>query len=150
METDDRYSSDRVVTHDQTVLPFDTLLSKTQNLREMDFTQYSVVAIEEGQFFSDIEEVAATLREAGKTVIVSALHATFERKPFETTSRLLAVSDKIIHLTAVCTLCGADAAFTQLIGPRSNVANVQIQNQCLLGGAERYKAVCSKCYVTTL
>lgn len=147
LENDDRYSSNTVVTHDQRVLPFDTILSKSHTLADVldKVEAYSVIAVEEGQFFTDIAETASQLRDAGKTLIVSALHATFERRPFDTTSKLLATSDKIIHLTAVCA-CGADAPYTQHIGPRLNVRDVQVQSQCLIGGSETYRAVCSRCY----
>jgi thymidine kinase len=43
---------------------------------------YDVIGVDEGQFFQEIVEFCELLANQGKTVVVSALDGTFERKPF--------------------------------------------------------------------
>lgn len=78
------------------------------------------------------------MADAGKVVVVNALNSTFQRQPFDIVSRLLAVSEKITHLSAVCTSCSRDAAFTK--------RTVESQELQLIGGSEAYVAVCRSCF----
>ena len=78
------------------------------------------------------------LAENGKTVIIAALDATFQRKPFGSILELIPVAEKVIKLTAVCAVCGADASFTQRMVSSSEVK--------LIGGAESYRPVCRVCF----
>lgn len=78
---DDRYSPDSkgVLTHD--------LIGKTASLVTSDLTRdllpqfgdADVIGIDEGQFFTDVPEVAEALSARGKLVIVAGLSGTFER-----------------------------------------------------------------------
>ena len=71
-------------------------------------------------------------------IIIAALDGTFERKPFGTILDLIPVAEKVVKLTAVCAICGADACFTQ-----RTVNSKEVQ---LIGGAELYRPVCRACY----
>ena len=116
------------------------------------YKDYDVIAIDEGQFFSDVKhfnstfvlkfiqvvEFAEYFANNGKIVIVAALDATFQRKPFEVIN-LLPLAEKITKLTAVCVVCSADAPFTQRLGGGSQVE--------LIGGTELYRPVCRKCFL---
>ncbi len=69
---------------------------------------------------------------------MAALDGTFQRLPFGAILDLVPLSEKVVKLTAVCAICGADASFTQRI-----ISSSQIQ---LIGGEESYRPVCRKCY----
>ena len=73
---------------------------------------YDVVGIDEGQFFEDIVEFAEDLANRGVVVIVAALDATFQRKPFGNIINLVPLAEKVYKLTAVCVYCAEAAAFT--------------------------------------
>jgi thymidine kinase len=45
-------------------------------------------------------------------VIVAALDATFERKPFGNIINLLPISETVTKLSAVCVFCFKEASFT--------------------------------------
>ena len=83
-------------------------------------------------------EKAIELAENGKIVIIAALDGTFQRKPFGSILELIPAAEKVIKLTAVCAVCGADACFTQRI-----VNSEEIE---LIGGAELYRPVCRACF----
>jgi thymidine kinase len=77
--------------------------------------QHQVVAIDEGQFFPDIVEVAEQLANAGIVVIIAALDGTFQRKPFGSILNLVPMAEFVTKLSAVCMDCGQEAAFSQRI-----------------------------------
>jgi thymidine kinase len=74
----------------------------------------SVVAIDEAQFFDDgIVEIAELLASEGRMVLLSGLDQDFLGRPFGQLPQLLALADEVTKLTAICTVCGAEATRTQ-------------------------------------
>lgn len=124
------------VTHDLATMP----ALPTKDLRNIDNVahNYDVIGIDEGQFFDDVAAFCEKWARAGKTVIVAALDATFQRKPFNSVLQLVPLAENVTKLTAVCTDCAADAAFTARTTKETSVE--------LIGGASQYKAVCRACY----
>jgi thymidine kinase len=76
---------------------------------------YDVIGVDEGQFFTEIVEFCELLANQGKTVVVSALDGTFERKPFGNIINLIPLAERVVKLCAVCVYCTAEAAFTKRI-----------------------------------
>ena len=74
----------------------------------------------------------------GKTVLVAALDTTFQRKPFERITELIAIAESVIKLSAVCVICYNSAAFTQRTSESKKVE--------LIGGDDIYRPVCRKCF----
>ena len=50
---------------------------------------------------------------AGKTVVVAALDATFQRKWFENIVDLVPLAEHVVKLTAVCMCCFGEASYTK-------------------------------------
>lgn len=74
----------------------------------------SVVAIDEAQFFDGgLPGIAELLAAEGRTVMVSGLDQDFLGRPFNAMPQLLALADQVTKLTAICTVCGAEATRTQ-------------------------------------
>ena len=99
-----------------------------------------VIGIDEGQFFPDLIDFVEAALAANKTVIVSALDGDFRRKPFGRVLELVPMAERVDKLSAVCTGCSRDAAFT-----KRTVASTQLQ---LIGGAESYQPVCRDCFLS--
>ncbi len=74
----------------------------------------------------------------GKIVIVAALDATFQRKPFGKILELIPLAEKVSKLTAICVRCGDEACFTQRISKETHVE--------LIGGEETYRPLCRLCF----
>lgn len=111
-------------------------------LRELEdkTMHYSVIGIDEGQFFPDLVRFCDSMASAGKIVIVAALDGTFQRKPFGHVLELVPLSESVVKLSAVCMVCFADAAFSKRLGSETA--------EKVIGGAEKYIAVCRSCYGT--
>jgi len=79
-----------------------------------------LVGIEEAQFFDNsLVRVVETLRQSGRHVIASGLNTDFAGRPFGSMPELLALSDEITMLSAICVVCGETATRTQrLVGGR--------------------------------
>jgi thymidine kinase len=103
----------------------------------------SVVAIDEAQFFDDgLPAIAELLAAEGRSVLISGLDQDFLGRPFNTMPTLLALADQVTKLTAICTVCGADATRTQrMVGGRPAAADDPL---IVVGGMndDRYEARC--------
>ncbi|XP_054636016.1 thymidine kinase, cytosolic [Dunckerocampus dactyliophorus] len=133
---DTRYSDTGMATHDNNTMeaiPANCL----RDVRSLAF-QACVIGIDEGQFFPDIVEFCEEMANVGKTVIVAALDGTFQRKPFGNILNLVPLAESVVKLHAVCMQCYRDAAYTKRIG-----AELEVE---VIGGADKYQAVCRKCY----
>lgn len=135
-EKDNRYDTDGVATHDRQSLRA-SACSVLADIKEKAI-DYSVLGIDEGQFFPDIVVFSEEMASLGKTVIVAALDGTFQRKAFGAVLQLVPLAESVVKLNAVCMHCFKDAAFTKRLGEETKVE--------VIGGAEKYMAVCRDCY----
>jgi hypothetical protein len=71
-------------------------------------------------------------------MLVAALDATFERKPFSNIAELIPMSENIVKLSAVCQQCGQDAAFSKRTSDEKGLE--------VIGGADKYIAACRRCF----
>ncbi|CAL5222064.1 g4365 [Coccomyxa viridis] len=134
---DNRYSSEAaIITHDRAELKAQSAyrLSEAENAAH----SYSVIGIDEGQFFPDVVDYVERWANAGKTVIVAALDGTFQRKPFNHILQLIPLAEEVLKLRAICSHCHREAAFTHRLGDEKDVE--------VVGGAEAYTAACRACF----
>ena len=132
-----RDTKGHVITHDRQSLaavPCSKLADVSNIVHAFD-----VVGVDEGQFFGDLAECCEAWARAGKTVIVAALDATFQREPFNDVLSLVPIAEEVTKLSAVCARCGDDAAFTKRV-------NTESKRLELIGGAECYAASCRRCF----
>ena len=101
-----------------------------------------IIAIDEAQFFgADLVGVVEELLAAGVQVEVAGLCVTYDGDPFEPLPALMAEAEEVVKLTAVCSLCGADAAFHIRLhgGEAGDAGRLLVTN---IGGTEIYQARC--------
>lgn len=135
--SDTRYSDDGAVsTHDMGTYPA-TSANKLMPLLDT-LQKHDIIAIDEGQFFPDIVEVAEILANDGKVVIVSGLDGNFMRKPFSSIAELQSLADSVEKLTSVCCKCHSIAPFSARISDETD--------EVVVGGADKYVAVCRECW----
>ena len=93
---DNRYSESEMSTHDKSMIEAIPCgaMGEVGHVLE----NYDIIGVDEGQFFPDIVEESERLAMAGKTVIISALDATFERKAFGRCLELVPLAEKITKL----------------------------------------------------
>lgn len=136
---DTRYDACNVASHDQLTLRAQAAVSQLDEVKEQ-WRKFDVLAIDEGQFFSDLVDFCNTAADAGKIVMVSALDGDYRRKPFGQICELVPYCESVEKLTAVCMMChDRPACFTR--------RTVNVEQQELIGGADMYIATCRECYM---
>jgi len=100
---DTRYSTTDVTTHDNYSCDIES--HYTDKLDSLDYTQYSVVCINEAQFFEGLQVFCTKLINSSKIVYVSGLDGDFKQKPFGEILELIPICDTITRLHAFCKIC---------------------------------------------
>lgn len=94
-----------------------------------------VVGIDEAQFFDkELVEVCTRLARVGKRVVVAGLDMDAFGNPFGPMPALLAVSEYVTKVQAICTVCGSPASYS--------FRKSQNPSQVALGAGEEYEARC--------
>jgi thymidine kinase len=116
-------------------------------------SETELVAIDEAQFFGvGLVPVVADLAGRGLVVVVAGLSVTFDGQPFAPLPELMALAESVEKLTAVCSVCGADAAFHVRVPgapPVPDAGSAQpggalVPVAAHVGGSESYEARCRK------
>ena len=141
----DTRSDENFSTHNKTLgtLPYSSI--KSDKLSSVDVSRFSVVAIDEAQFFPDLfDTVLKWVENDKKIVIVAGLNGDFRRKPFGQVIDLLPLADSVTKLSPFCVQCKKEkkliknALFTKRI--------VNGTEEVLIGGKESYIPVCRDCF----
>jgi thymidine kinase len=141
---DDRYSVDKVVSHSKRNENAIVVKSSPEILENLEFdNETEVIFIDEGNFFSeDLIPVVKQLDFEGTDIIINGLDKDYRGEPFKgAMPLLLAIADKIIKLTAICTVCGNEATYTQKMTKTLNESYIEV------GGSDMYEARCRKHHV---
>ena len=143
-----RYSEAQVVTHKGLRYDAYTVASTEEGVEKIrqvaDSDGLDAIGVDEVNFFPDaIVGLLDRLADRRK-VVACGLNLNFRAEPFATTMELAARADKVLHLSAVCVVCGQEATRTQrLVGgkpaPRDSPT-------ILVGGKEMYEPRCRSCY----
>ncbi|MFA5588719.1 MAG: thymidine kinase, partial [Mariniphaga sp.] len=101
-----------------------------------------VVGIDEAQFFDNgLVDVVVKLANMGVRVIVAGLDMNFRGEPFGIMPQMMAVSDFVTKLHAICLQCGNIAQFSHRITDKEQLF--------LLGKNEMYEPLCRNCFIKT-
>jgi thymidine kinase len=119
-----------------------TTVANVERLREAlaeHLSNVEVIGIDEVQFLEEsVIPLVMELVHMGKRVLIAGLDTTFTAEPFGPIPALMAVSDEVTKLSAVCMQCGAPAIHTQRLG--------QSQELVVVGAAGIYEARCRACF----
>jgi thymidine kinase len=133
---DTRGGADRVASHAGLDYPSSAVPSAA-HIPDVVSEDADVVAIDEAHFFgSELVPVVIDLAAAGAVVVVAGLDVTFGGEPFEPLPSLMALAERVDKLTAICTVCGAEASPSAASGTQLVPEHV--------GGAEKYQALCRR------
>jgi thymidine kinase len=134
---DTRYAETKVVSHDaNSILAIPIEHSK----KLLELTEGTgVVGIDEAQFFDEqLPEVCQALALRGKRVIIAGLDMDYRGKPFGPMPHLLAVSEYITKVHAICQHCGNLATHSYRLAADENTV--------VLGEKDLYEPRCRTCY----
>lgn len=134
---DDRYDEENVISHNENILP--GLVVDTADQIVLLTGEAQVVCIDEAQFFDkQLMNVANTLANDGKRVIVAGLDMDYEGKPFEPMPQMLAIAEFVTKLHAVCSESGTMAHYSQRV--------VDSEDRVLVGEADAYEPRSRHCF----
>ncbi len=140
-DVDLRYHRTAIASHSSQTHEAETIAS-VEELRgrlALVLSEVEVIGIDEAQFLdSSIIPLTIDLVHLGKRVLIAGLDTTFTAEPFGPIPALMAVSDEVTKLSAVCMVCGAPAIHTQRLG--------QSQELVVVGAAGLYEARCRACF----
>tara|TARA_B100000579_G_C22605861_1_gene744876 strand:- start:153 stop:710 length:558 start_codon:yes stop_codon:yes gene_type:complete len=135
--TDNRYSEDYIVSHNQRKIKSIIVNSPKKILAYIE--KADVFGIDEVQFFNkDIVSVCKKISGSGKRVVVAGLEKDYMAQPFGSLPELLIDAEYITKVNAICMKCGNPANFSQRISNETN--------QVVVGETDKYEARCRKCF----
>ena len=134
---DNRYNSDKVVSHDENEIR-STAVDFASDILLLSGNS-TVVGIDEAQFFDwDILKVCNSLANSSKRVIVAGLDMDYDGNPFGPMPGLMAIGDYLTKLHAICIRCGSIASYSYRLA--------QNNEQVLVGERQDYEARCRNCF----
>ncbi len=134
---DDRFHKQNVVSHDETEMESITILNASEILKRT--KDADVLAIDEVQFFDDnLIEIVVEIANRGTRVILAGLDKDYQAQPFGPMPKLMAVSEFVTKLHAICMKCGGLASFSFRIKDSNE--------KVMLGAKNEYQARCRKCF----
>lgn len=104
-----------------------------------------VIIADEAQFFTpaQIDELRTIVDTAEIPVMCFGLRTDFQTRFFPGSRRLMEVADSISEIKTICA-CGRKAVVNARLDEEGNV--VTAGEQVLLGGNDRYTAMCHRCW----
>lgn len=141
---DNRYSDSQVVSHNKKACNAITITHGSEIRKHLKEDTQAIV-IDEVQFFDHtFVKYVMELAEEGYRVICGGLDTDFRGEPFGVIGSILAISEDVTKLTAICTVCGKDATRSQrIINGRPAYYDEPI---ILVGEKESYEARCRLCH----
>lgn len=141
---DNRYSEDEVVSHNKRRTKCYNLKHSSEVEKYITSDLYAV-AFDEVQFMDEgILKVIDDLANRGLRVICAGLDNDFRGEPFSIMPQLLCMAEYVTKLTAICTVCGANATRTQRVvnGEPAYYEDPII----IIGASEAYEPRCRHCH----
>jgi thymidine kinase len=113
---DDRYSEKLIITHNNLSHECYAMNNWDQALKEHNFNkeEYDIIFLDEIQFMKTSETIenVENMLSSGIDVVCAGLDQDSRGKPWETSSFLLGLSDKITKIYGFCNVCGLEATKT--------------------------------------
>ena len=138
---DIRYQRNEIATHDGQHAPC-VCVRDLDDIHPDDLRRFSVVIVDEAQFFKRLVPFVEWVVDThGKHLYLVGLDGDSNRRPFGELLQCIPLADRVERLTALCRRCanGRPAPFTyRRSGPHDQ--------QVIVGGHDRYMALCRECY----
>lgn len=135
---DNRYSENCIVSHDGKEYPC-TTLNKLMSMKT-ELLDYSLIAIDEAQFFPDVAKFCHFLmsKNANVKVFISMLNSDFRCNAWSSTCHLLPYVSSMEILHSKCHECDQKALHTY----KTSSSKKQVH----IGGSDVYVPLCSTCF----
>ena len=106
---------------------------------------YSIIGIDESQFFVGLKDAVLTLVEKqGKRVLVAGLSGNYKREPFGELLSLVPYSDRLTKLASCCIQCSVSKKIKQAhFSYRVSKDEIEV----FIGGKNAYVPLCRECFI---
>tara|TARA_B100001115_G_C15715531_1_gene347719 strand:- start:192 stop:773 length:582 start_codon:yes stop_codon:yes gene_type:complete len=134
---DIRYDKNKIVSHNKDCIKA-TAVNNIAEIKNL-ISDEEVIAIDEAQFFDEtLISLCNDLADKGKRIIICGLDMDYLGVPFGIMPSLMAISDRITKLHAICSDCGDTANYSY----RKSID----QDRVVIGEKDEYKALCRVCF----
>ena len=141
---DNRYSLDELVSHNKNRYK-SILIDQASDILKYIRDDINAVIVDEIQFLDEkIVKISEQLASKGLRVILGGLDTDFRGEPFEVTAKLIAISEFVNKLTAICVKCGSPATKTQRIVNQKPAS--YFDPIVVVGAEEQYEPRCRHCH----
>lgn len=143
---DSRYGVGKVTSRLGPQRQVDTFDPHTDFLAEA--AQVACVLVDEAQFLStaQVQQLHQLAQVKGVPVICYGLRSDFRGEPFPGSAYLLALADDIEEIKNICT-CGKKATMNIRVDDQGK--RIREGEQVAIGGNERYRHVCGRCFYSS-
>jgi thymidine kinase len=141
---DIRYSKEHVTSHSALKLDATNIQNPEEILTLLE-DNTRIVGIDEAQFLApSVVDITQRLANRGLRVIVAGLDLDYRGVPFGPMPMLMAISEFVTKMSAICTMCGNPASRTQrrAAQPMAGEADELV----LVGAQDIYEARCRRCF----
>jgi len=134
---DNRFSTTSITSHNGASCVATNISNGDDILKELSLLDADVIALDEAFMVVGCATALIDLYlNSSKSVLVSSIQLDANRKPFHEIKEMFPWATTVTVCEAICTDCENDAFFTQ--------ASIQIKNEPVLGGADKYAPKCHK------
>ncbi len=127
------------------------VISKDDDIRSLleGLSKIDVIIADESQFFTErqIDELREIVNDKNIPVLCFGLKTDFLTRLFPASKRLLEIADSISEIKTICE-CGRKATVSARIDSKGKI--ITSGRQVLLGGNDKYIAMCHRCFVNTI
>lgn len=108
-----------------------------------------VIIVDEAQFLSEtqVDQLSMIVIDYNIPVLCFGLRADFRTKMFPGSKRLMEIADSITEIKTICS-CGRKATVNVRLDENGRV--VTEGEQILIGGNDKYTAMCYQCYIQNI
>jgi thymidine kinase len=108
-----------------------------------------VIIADECQFMSEeqIDQLSMLVIDYNIPVLCFGLRADFRTKMFPASKRLMEIADSITEIKTICS-CGRKATVNVRLDAEGRI--ITEGEQILIGGNDKYTAMCYQCYIQTI
>jgi thymidine kinase len=138
---DIRYGTDKITTHDNICENAICIKNLKPILELEDYKNADIIAINEGQFFTDLYEIVTYIADnTSKIIIIAGLDGDSNRDVFGDILKLIPHADNIIKLSTYCNICndGTIANYTKRI--------CKSTKKIIIGGNDMFIPTCRNCF----
>ena len=107
--------------------------------------EYSIIGIDESQFFSGLKDAVLNLVEKqGKRVLVAGLSGNYKREPFGELLNLIPYCDRLTKLASCCSQC---AVLKKIKNAHFSYRVTKDEIEVFIGAKNAYVPLCRECFI---